>query len=100
MSDLSLLAEKYQNINITVSLEDLTKFGEFIFNKTKLEYEKVEEEVEEVYVSPKEAAEILNVGGTTLYRWRKQNYLNHIEVGGRRRYRLSDIKKILGEKKQ
>ena len=99
MSELILLAEKYPNLNITVSLEDLMKFGEFIFNKAKLEYEKVEEVIEEVYVTPKVAIEMLNIGKSTLYRWQKQNYLNHVAVGGKRRYRLSDIKKILGTNK-
>ena len=93
MSELILLKEKFPNINITVSLEDLTKFGRYLIDETKREYEKVEEE--EQYITPKQTAKMLDVDISTLYRWRKQNYLNHIEIGGKRKYRLSDIKKIL-----
>ena len=93
MSELILLKEKFPNINITVSFEDLSKFGRYLIDETKKEYEKLKEE--EQYISPKETAKMLDVTIATLYRWHKQNYLNHIEIGGKRKYRLSDIKKIL-----
>jgi predicted site-specific integrase-resolvase len=32
---------------------------------------------------------------STLHRWHKSSYLTHIEIGGKRRYRMSDVKKIL-----
>jgi len=49
----------------------------------------------ETYLSPKKTAEMLDVNPTTLWRWNKRNYLIHIQVGGKRRYKMSDIQKIL-----
>ena len=93
MSELILLKEKFPNINITVSLEDLAKFGRYLIDETKREYERIEEK--EQYLNQKQTAEMLEVDRNTLWRWNKQNYLNHIEIGGKHRYRLSDIKRIL-----
>ena len=40
---------------------------------------------------------MLGVDKSTLWRWSKQNYLAPIEVGGKRVYKVSDVKQILGE---
>jgi excisionase family DNA binding protein len=56
------------------------------------QYEKTEPE--EQYLSRKETAEMLNVTMTTLWRWQGEGYLQHIPVGGKRRYRLSEVQKI------
>lgn len=41
-----------------------------------------------------EVAKELRVSRRTLERWHKSKYLEHIDVGNRRRYRLSDVLKI------
>lgn len=51
----------------------------------------------ETYPSPDQVAKILNVDKSTLWRWNKQGYLKPIEVGGKRRYRMSEINRILGK---
>jgi hypothetical protein len=43
----------------------------------------------------KQAAEMLDVDLSTLWRWNNENYLSAIEVGGKRRYKLSEVNKIL-----
>ncbi len=43
-----------------------------------------------------EAAKLLSVSKMTLYRWDKNGYLKKMEIGGKRRYRLSDIEKLVG----
>ena len=37
-----------------------------------------------------------SIDASTLWRWRKRGYLVPVSIGGKRRYRLSEIKKILG----
>jgi Helix-turn-helix domain len=49
----------------------------------------------ETYPSPKQVCEILNVDLSTLWRWNKRGYLCPSEVGGKRRYKMSDVKRIL-----
>lgn len=51
----------------------------------------------ETYPTIKQVSEILNVNITTLWRWNKNGYLNTIEFGGGRRYKMSDVKAILQE---
>lgn len=50
----------------------------------------------ETYPSAKRVSEILEVDRSTLWRWAKCGYLVPIEVGGKRRYKMSDVKRILG----
>ena len=42
-----------------------------------------------------QAAELLGVNRSTLWKWAKRDYLKPIEVGGKRRYRLSDVNAII-----
>ena len=99
MNELVLLAEKYPNLNVTVSLEDLTKFGRFMIYETKREIEeKLERANEEQFLPTKVAASILGVDPSTLFRWQKQGYFSPVEVGGKKRYRMSDIKKFFEKK--
>lgn len=43
-----------------------------------------------------EAAKLLSVSKMTLYRWDKNGYLKKMEIGGKRRYRKSDIERLAG----
>ena len=55
----------------------------------------IADEKAETYLSREKVAEILEVSKGTLWRWQKLNYLVPIMVGGKRRYRRSDVKRIL-----
>ncbi len=65
--------------------------------KRELE-QSIADEKAETYLSREKVAEMLEVSTATLWRWQKLNYLVPILVGGKRRYRKSDVMKILGEK--
>ena len=39
--------------------------------------------------------EMLDVSQSTLWRWQKAGYLVPLNVGGKRRYRMSDVRRIL-----
>lgn len=49
----------------------------------------------ETLLTGQQVQEKLNVSRTTLWNWRKDGYLVPIEIGGKYRYKLSDINKIL-----
>ena len=49
----------------------------------------------DVLLTRQEAQERLSVSRTTLWTWEKRSYLVPIEVGGKRRYKLSDINRIM-----
>lgn len=81
---------------VIVSEESLKDFGRMLIAETK---EKLEAEIlaqkNERYLSPEQTANMLAVDVSTLWRWAKREYLIPISVGGKKRYRFSDIKNIL-----
>lgn len=96
MKDLIKLYEQYPEITINIKLSDLIESNKFLIEETKNQLENIIREAnEEKYLSIDEVTEILKVNKTTLWRWSKSGYLVPIEVGGKRRYKLSDIKNLL-----
>ena len=90
------LVEKCTNVSVTVEAKDLKHFADYLIDKTKKELEEtVISDKAETYPTPKQVSEILGVDLTTLWRWANKQYLVPIEVGGKRRYRMSDVKAIL-----
>lgn len=90
------LAEKCNNVSINISLNDLEAFGNYLLEKkTKKLEEAIISDKAETYPTVKQVSEILHVDVVTLWRWNKKGYLKTIEIGGGRRYRMSDVKAIL-----
>ncbi|MDR1584038.1 MAG: helix-turn-helix domain-containing protein [Prevotellaceae bacterium] len=90
------LLESSSGLNITINAGQLIEAIDYCVNKTRKELEQqITDANTETYPSPDQVAKILDVDKSTLWRWRKQNYLVPIEVGGKRRYRMSDVRKIL-----
>ena len=93
------LLQSNSGLNITISAGQLIEAIDYCVDKTRKEFEQhIKETNAESYSTPSEVAEILNVDKSTLWRWSKQGYLVPIEVGGKRKYRMSDVKKILNGK--
>ena len=83
-------------ISVTVKIEDLKEFAQFIIEDTRKKFEQaIIDGMVEQYVEPKEISQILGVSITTLWRWAKRGYLVPVEIGGKRRYKMSEIKTIL-----
>jgi hypothetical protein len=94
--NLNNLLESGNNITVSVSLVDLKEFAAVLIDNTKKELELVViSDKAETYPSPKQVCEILDVDLSTLWRWNKRGYLCSSEVGGKRRYKMSEVKAIL-----
>ena len=92
---LQLLKEN-PNITISISLGELMEANAFLVSETRKSLEQIiQDEAQEKYLSIEKTAELLDVNKTTLWRWNKSGYLKNIEIGGKRRYPLSSINKIL-----
>lgn len=90
------LAKQYPELNLTVKAGELVEVIDYCVNKTRKELEQqITDANTETYPSPDQVAKILDVNKSTLWRWQKAGYLIPIEIGGKRRYKMSDIKKIL-----
>jgi len=83
-------------INITINAGQLIEAIDYCVNRTRKELEQqITDANTETYPSVDRVAKILDVDKSTLWRWNKQGYLTTIEIGGKRRYRMSDVKRIL-----
>ena len=94
------LAKECGNLTLSIKAGELVEAIEYCINRTRRELEQVITDANsETYPSPDQVSKMLDVDKSTLWRWRKQGYLIPLEVGGKRRYKMSDVKRILGEVK-
>lgn len=97
--DLIQLAKLYPEIQVSIKLSDLLEANQILIEETKRQLEDTLQEARtETYISPAKACEMLEVSKATLWRWNKMGYLNVYHIGGKSRYKMSDIKNLLGEK--
>ncbi|GAT63401.1 helix-turn-helix domain-containing protein [Paludibacter jiangxiensis] len=84
------------NVSIALSAKDLQEVINQTVKATREEIEQlIVDDKSEVYLSPKQVSEMLDVDLSTLWRWDKRNYLKAYSIGGKKRYRKSDIKNKL-----
>lgn len=89
------------NVTIAVSINDLFDFGNYLIEKDKKAVEKVViADKVETYPSPRQVSEILHVDLSTLWRWNKRGYLKPVEIGGKRRYKMSEVNALLNPDKK
>lgn len=83
-------------MTIAVKLHDLVEFGNILISNVKSELEQtIADQKAETYLSIEKVMEMFGVCRGTLWRWQKVGYLVPINVGGQRRYRMSDVNNIL-----
>ena len=81
---------------VSIKLGELVEANSLLIAETKRELEQtIADQNAETYLSREKVMEIFGVGQTTMWRWQKIGYLVPINVGGKRRYRKSDINRIL-----
>lgn len=98
MNKMFELVNQYPELNITVNAKDLKEMVEYTIQRTRQELEEqIVDATTESYLTREEVSKMLGVDKSTLWRWSKTDYLKPIEVGGKRKYRMSDVKRILGE---
>ena len=96
MTNITSMMENGANITVAITLEDLRRFHQEVIADTKKELEaQIAEDRGERYLSIKQVCEMLDVDPSSLWRWRKRRYLVPAEIGGKRRYKMSDIRRIL-----
>lgn len=89
--NLNELMVSSPEVTISIKPEDLAGLIDQAIAKAKAEFAPKKEET---YITAARAAEVLEVDRSTLWRWAKSGYLSPVEVGGKRRYRTSEVEKI------
>ena len=100
-ANLIALAKACPDAIISVKVSDLIEANEALVARTKEQLEQlITDQSVESYPSREKVAELLNVDLSTLWRWAKRGLLVPIEIGGRRRYRMSDVRRMLNNGRQ
>lgn len=98
--DIAELAKHCPNVTISIKIGDLIEANKQLVEDLRISLEKqIRDEHEERYLSSDDVCDMLNVSKPTLWRWEKIDYLIPIRVGGKVRYKLSEVKQILDDKK-
>ena len=87
--------ELTKTIKLEVSVEDLFAMGRYILQKA--EENRPEPKEEEEYLTPQEMADALKVSLTTIWNWDRKGLTRPLRIGNKKRYRKSDLAKILCE---
>ena len=96
IKNLVELAKECPGLQVTITLGELIEANRLLIAEVKRELEQeIADSKAETYVSREKAMEILDVSSVTLWRWKKMKYLVPIIVGGKCRYRMSDIRRIM-----
>ncbi|HBX89819.1 helix-turn-helix domain-containing protein [Alistipes sp.] len=95
-ANLIELAKACPEAIISVKVGDLIEANEALVAKTKEQLEQIiTDQSVETYPSREKVAELLDVDLSTLWRWAKRGLLVPVEVGGKRRYKMSDVRRML-----
>ena len=96
---LSIIQSENARIKLEVTGEDLLVFSNELISRAKSELSvEIAEARKEKYLTKEEVKEICSVCDATLWHWNKKEYLKTVKIGNKVRYRMSDIRKILGER--
>ena len=81
---MQIISNGAANIKLEITGEDLRVFSDELINRAIN------------VLSREEVKDMCGVCDATLWHWNKRNYLKAVKVGSKVRYRLSDVKRILG----
>lgn len=101
MSKLNLfeIAKEFPNMTISVSVGDLLNANKHLVAETVKALEQtITDANAETYPSVDKVCEMLDVSKPTLWRWEKSGYLLPVRIGGKVRYKMSDVKRLLEER--
>lgn len=90
------IAKEHPSMIVSISVGDLMRANQELIDNTKRDMEKqLEEANHETYLNVTKVTEMLGVDRSTLWRWAQSQYLVPIKIGGKIRYKMSDINKII-----
>ena len=104
MQEKSLILQLVKSVPgaiLQVNAGDLSEFaGEIVSGViSALHNANSERKIAEV-LTIDEVADMLKVSKMTLHRWDKEGILPKVDIGGMRRYRLTDVEALIDKRKQ
>ena len=90
------ILEKRGSTLLLISADDLKKtIKETVSEARRILETEVVNGKGEFLLTTNEVLDRLSISRKTLYNWEKSNYLSPIEIGGKKRFKLSDVNGIL-----
>lgn len=97
--DIEEIIKESPNVTIAVKASDLENWVKGLLEKNeRANAERIAAENGETYLSPMKVSEMLCIDRSTLWRWEQTGYLVPFRVGGKVRYKMSDIKSLMSKK--
>lgn len=88
--------DKHSEAILAVTVDDLRKWHRELIDDTKRELEKAVIADKSIsLIDAKKVSVMLHVDMSTLWRWEKKGYLKALRIGGKRKYKLSDVKLLI-----
>lgn len=89
-------AKQCPGMVVSIKLGDLVEANAVLLANAREELEqRIADASTETYLSKQKVCQMLDVSATTLWRWEKVGYLVPIAFGGQKRYRKSDVQRII-----
>ena len=99
--DIYELVKRCPDATIQIRVGDLSVFGRKLLADARLEFERqqaaAEAEKAETYLDAETVMRKLDISASTLYRLGRAHVLEHIRLGGRKKYRLTDVERLVRE---
>lgn len=93
------IAKEHPGTIISVSVGDLLRANRELIDNTLHDMEQqLEVSHTETYLSATDVTKMLRINRSTLWRWAQSQYLVPIKIGGKIRYKRSDIDQIINAK--
>lgn len=97
--DLMELINRYPGLTLSVGAGDLGKFSRQLIAEIRREFQREQAAIEagkaEIYLEPETVRTMLRISESTLYRMTKSKILEPVWIAGQKRFRQSDLDKIV-----
>lgn len=89
-------AKQCPGMVVSIKVGDLIEANTLLVENARAQLEqKIADASAETYLSKEKVCEMLDVSTTTLWRWEKAGYLVPVAFGGQKRYKKSDVQRII-----
>ena len=89
-------AKQCHDMVVSIKVGDLIEANNILLENARAQLEQqIADASAETYLTTEKVRQMLDVSVTTLWRWEKAKYLVPITYGGQKRYRKSDVERII-----
>lgn len=93
------VAIRYPNLTISLTYTELVEaFRDILIEENLKKKLLSQENTTDVLLTEEQVQKMLDVSHSTLWRWHNDEYLVPVSIGRKKRYRKSDIERILNNK--